>query len=125
MESLESEWQQLRLTSKEDNKIILDEDKLLKEINKGKYIIIGKLHMKGSISKEVIRSMMLKIWKTTKPFFVFDFASNTYIFSFANEFDLNWVMFHQPWLIESSLLSLKLFDGCNPVSKMDFSKESF
>lgn len=38
---------------------------------------------------------------------------------------MNWVMTRRPWLFKSSLLSLKPFDGCTPVSKMVFAKELF
>lgn len=81
--------------------------------------------MKKFVNKEVIRSMMQKIWKTSKPISDFDFGSNTYIFSFENEVDMKWIMSHRPWLFESSLFSLKPFDRCTPASKMDISKENF
>lgn len=58
MESLESKWQQLQLTSEEDKELILDENKLLKEIEKEKHSIIGKLLMDRSINKEVISLRM-------------------------------------------------------------------
>lgn len=113
------------MSIEEDNEIIVDIDKLTKEINKGKKSIIEKLHANRVISKEVIRNTMLKILKTTLSLLVPDIQQNTFIFSFDNEKDKSWVMKRRPWLFESSLLSLKDFDGYTPVLKMDFSKEEF
>lgn len=81
--------------------------------------------MERFICKEIIKDTMGKIWKTTKPFSVFEFGSNLYIFSFNNKADRNWIMARRPWLFESSLLFLKPFDGYTLTSKMDFSKEAF
>lgn len=109
----------------EDSEITVDIDKLTKEINKGKKNIIEKLHANIVISKEVIQKTMIKILKTTSSLLVPDIQHNTFIFSFDSEEDKSWVMKRRPWLFESSLLSLKHFDGYTPVSKMDFSKEGF
>lgn len=64
-------------------------EKLTEEINKGKKNIIGKLHSDRVISKEIIRSSMLKIWKTTSPLLVLDIHQNTFIFLFDSEEDMS------------------------------------
>lgn len=125
MESLESRWQQLNLSNDEDKEIIVDIDKLTEEIDKGKKCIIGKLHSDRIINKEVLRNTMLKIQKTTNSLLVLDINPTTFIFSFENKTDKDWVMSQKPWLFESSLLSLKEFDGFTHVSKMEFLKEIF
>lgn len=96
MESLESKWKQLRLTDNEDHKMLLDEDKLLKEIEKEKYSIVWKLIMDRPINKEVIKSKMYKLWKTSKPVNIYDVGVNMYIISFVNEADLNWFLSRWP-----------------------------
>lgn len=126
MESLESRWQRLPLSTEEDNEIVVTHEQLTEEIKKGENSLIGKLHVERTIGKEIVRKTMGKIWKHLKPFSVCDFGLNTYIFSFSNEEDRDWVMTRRPWPFESSLLSLKPFDGYSiPAAKMDFSGESF
>lgn len=110
---------------KKNSEIFIEDKLLLKEMKREKNSIIGKLHMNCSIEKDIFKNTMVKIWKTTKPFSVLDFGPNTYIFSFRIEEDLQCVMSRKPWLFETSLLYLKLFDGCTPISRMDFSKISF
>lgn len=92
MESLEKRWEHLRLTSDENNEIVVEDEILLKGIKKGKNSIIGKLHVDLSIGKDIIRNTMMKIWKTSKLFSVFGVGSNACIFSFGTEEDMQWVM---------------------------------
>lgn len=125
MESLECRWQKLNLSNEEDSEIIVNEGKLVEEVNKGKKSIIGNLYADRTISKEIISNSMLKIWKTSKPFLVLNIKLKTFIFFFNSREDMNWGMSRRPWIFESSLLSLKEFDGYTLVSKMDFSKKSF
>lgn len=87
-------------------RIIVNVDMLMEEINKGKTSISGKLQVERVISKEIIRSSMMKTWKITNPCSVLDIQQYTFIFSFDSEEGMNWVMARRPWLFASSLLSL-------------------
>lgn len=77
------------------------------------------------IGKEVIQSTMVKLWKLTSPLSILDIHQNTFIFLFEIEEDMSWVMNCRPWLFESSLLTLKEFNGHTSVLKMDFTNEAF
>lgn len=89
MENLETRWQQLYLSNEEDHSIIVHIVQLTKEINRRKTSIIGRLHVERVISKEIIRSSMMKIWKTTCPCSIFYIQPNTFIFFFDSVEDLN------------------------------------
>lgn len=68
MESLESRWQQLLLSSEEDYDILVDEQALTKSLRKGENCLLGKLHMERPINQKIIRNTMAKAWKNLKPF---------------------------------------------------------
>lgn len=92
----------------------------------GKNSVIGKLqHMDKKISSKTKRTTMIKAWKIMKPFSMKEISTNVFIFSFGSESDMQIVMTCHSWLFESSLLSLKPFNGCISATKMDFSNEVF
>lgn len=95
MEILEESWQKLNLSNEEECKIEVDVGKLMEENGKGELSFIGKLYAEITISKEIIRNSMMKIWKTSKPFSVIDIKLN-----------VKWVLERRPWLFEASLISL-------------------
>lgn len=98
MESLEARWKNLKLLAEEDSEIYVGEENILEEI---------------------------KVQKPTQPFQIKDINSNTFILSFECLGNLQRIMLRQPWLFDSYLFSLKLFDGLTPPSRMSFSRESF
>lgn len=104
---------------------MVDVGTIMEENYKGKTSIIGKLHADCTISKEIIQNSMMKIWRTSKPFSVLESKPNIFLSFFNSDEDMQWVMSRSPWLFETSLLSLKEFDGYTPVSRMDFSIEAF
>lgn len=68
---------------------------------------------------------MSKIWKTSKTFTFHEICLNTFLIKFAWMEDKFRVLNGRPWLFDSSIFSLKLFDGCIPSSCMNFTKEAF
>lgn len=125
MENLEEKWQNLTLSKEEESEIVVEEKVLLDSVNRGKNSLGGKLHFDRIIRKEVILSTLLKVWKTSKKFTVQDIGTNFYIFSVEEQSDMQRVVKGKLWLFDSSLLSLKFFDGYTPPAKMCFSKEEF
>lgn len=86
----------MNLSNKKGSKIIVVENQLVIEINKGKMCIIGWLHAKRVITKEVLWSTMMKLYKTTSPYSVLEIHLNTFIFNFDNDDDMQWVMSCKP-----------------------------
>lgn len=113
------------MSIEEDNKIQFDEKAIRTNIQKEKNSVISKLYIDRKISKEVVRTTMNKAWKPTIPFSMLEISSNVFIFSFDSKDDMQKVMNRHPWLFETSLLSLKPFNGYTPTIKIDFSKEVF
>lgn len=81
------------------------------------------MHFKRFVSKEVFKNIMVKMWRTSKPFSIIDICPNIFVVKFKNQKDKHKVVMGRPWLFDNFLFSLKQFDGKVPPVKMDFSKE--
>lgn len=68
IEGLKESWKQLKLTTEEENDIVVDDEILLEKLRKGKNNIIEKVHTNRYINKDVLRSTIAKAWRTTRPF---------------------------------------------------------
>lgn len=55
---------------------------------------------------------------------VTEIKANLFIFSFKSLEDKQLVISCRPWLFDSHLLALKLFDGSTPLSEMKFYSET-
>lgn len=121
MENLAEKWQHLMLMEEEDEAIIVDEQRLAKDSKNGDLSLVGKLHADRPISKKVIRNTMRKVWITIQPFTFSDISQNLFNVAFENQEDKDRVIRGRPWLFNSYLFALKLFDKCTPL----FNKEQF
>lgn len=117
MEGLEKRWKQLKLTTEEENDIVVDEELLFEELRKGKNSVIGKVHTNRYINKEVLCSTMAKAWRTTKLFSVRELQASSFIIFFDDPSNLKRVLSHKPWLFDSHLLSLKPLTTSLPHKK--------
>lgn len=76
----------------EDNEILVDRVVLGEEIKKEDNSIIGKFHVDRTISKEILRTTITKVWRPFSPFTVQGIKFNTFIFSFECRMDIQWIM---------------------------------
>lgn len=67
----------------------------------------------------------VKSMESIKTLSVQDISSHMFVISFENQIDMQKVIRGCPYLFDYFLLSLKMFDGCTPPSRMDFAKETF
>lgn len=87
IEKLKDRWKNLTFTEVEDEDVIVNEQWLDEEIQKGKLSLVGRLFVERSVNKEVLRSTMAKVWKTSKPFSVKEIKPNLYVISFESQGD--------------------------------------
>lgn len=101
--------------------------RLSEEKKQGKKNIIGKLVSDRVIGKEVICSMMGKIWKMGKTFSFHILSPNLFLVSFESQAD--WkkkkILKGRPWLFDNYLFLLKPYERLIPSNKIEFEKESF
>lgn len=67
--------------------IIIYKRKVLEYNTKCKCGLVGKIHAKRTITKEVMRSTLVKLWKTTKLFTIFDISPNIFVIKFECQTD--------------------------------------
>lgn len=92
MDILEEKWKRLQLIEEEHKEMIIDDRKVFEKNTKGLYSLVGKIHVERNINKEVPRSTLVKLWKTTKLFTIFEISSNVLIIKFECQDDKMRVM---------------------------------
>lgn len=87
MENLEEKWQQLKLTNTELHEICIEEEFVMEKSKKSLNSLVGKLHSERIVCKEVLQNMMVKVWRTSKPFIFIDICPNIFVIKFENQSD--------------------------------------
>lgn len=125
MEILEEKWVELRLMEEEKVGIELDEDCSAKLVNKEQRSLLGKICLSRSISKEVVGSMMAKVWSISKAVNLTKVRPNFFAIIFENIDDKMRVWSGRPWSFDNNLLLLKEFKGYTSLHRVNFDFESF
>lgn len=63
------------------------------------------------IRKDLVRLMMDKVWRVSKPMEFHEIEGNYFVITFANQSDRNRVLDGCPWLFDNLLFMMKMFDG--------------
>ncbi|XP_042944558.1 uncharacterized protein LOC122278436 [Carya illinoinensis] len=120
MEDMEEVWRRLKLNDEEDGPIeIQNSDSSLLNL-KSERSLVGKVISMRRIGKEVIRSMMERIWKVGKPVEFQEIGSNCYVITFVTRKDKVRVLDGRPWLFDNHLFVLKEFEGKVQPNLFDF-----
>ena len=86
---------------------------------------MGKLIADHLVSKEIIRTILLRGWKpSTTPFFKV-LGDNLLLVDFVNERDKIRVLKGRPWVFEGNLFAVEDYDGLTTLSKFSFDKAVF
>ena len=117
VEALTDETKKLRCTSKAV-KLKASEKAVEELFNTG---LVGKLLSDRNINKNVVRAIILKVWKTSKGVQIVDLKENIFLFKFACEGDKKRILELGPWNIEGFPLILKQWHQNMLVDYMDFS----
>lgn len=125
MELFEEWWKKFSLFKAEEREIVIDEETLLNENWRGDLSLVAKVHTEQILKKEVLQTMMMKLWKTVHSFNINDLGPNLFLICFKCNEDKERVLLGRPWLFDSLIFSLKSFDGRTPLSRMLFNKEGF
>lgn len=97
----------------------------MKENKREEFSTAEKLLSKRVVNKEIVRSTMAKIRKTSKSFTILNLSSNLFVISFEVLEDKERVLKGRPWLFDNFLFNLKPLDGFTPPSLMDFTTTVF
>ena len=83
--------------------------------------LVGKLLADRNINKNVVKAIILKVWRTSKGMQIVDLRENVFLFKFSCEGDRKRILELGPWNIEGYPLILKLWNQNMAVEDMEFS----
>ncbi|KAH9718254.1 CCHC-type domain-containing protein [Citrus sinensis] len=87
--------------------------------------LIGKvIHTRG-VSIEGLKTVMQRVWKTSREVKIESLGENVFMFKFGSEMDKRSILVGGPWHFDRALIVLKEPAGIGDVKKQDFSHASF
>lgn len=87
--------------------------------------LVGKICSMRIISKEILGSTMAKVWRVSKSAIFTAVSTNIFVITFEIKADKQRVWRDIPWLFDSHILAVKMFDDFTPPQEMTFEWESF
>lgn len=87
--------------------------------------IIGKLCMDRYLGRDVLRTTMSKVWRTSKPGILKEVGKNLFTITFVTEMDKQREMGGRPWLFNNHLLVLKDLNGSSQPEAHSFASKCF
>jgi hypothetical protein len=124
-EDLSMLWGNLSLEEGEDGELEIQKTEVTGVIQRGKNCAVGKLVSDRIISKETIKSKLLRLWKLKESFTFKILGGNLFLLEFDLARDKARVIEGQPWSFEGNLFMLEDFDGRTSPSEFTFDKASF
>lgn len=85
-------------------------------------LLAGKVHSLRAISKATVRETLVSAWQFLKSLSMEVFGDSIFIFTFADESDMQRVQDLSPWNIRGHPLILKPWDTGMSLSELDFSE---
>ncbi|XP_042962419.1 uncharacterized protein LOC122296681 [Carya illinoinensis] len=125
MNVLEEKWKKFRLSEGEATNIIFEEEEAEGLQFKEDWSLVCKACSMRTISKVVLESTMAKVWRISKAAIFTEVSTNIFVVTFETQADKLRVSEGRPWLFDSHLIALKMFDGLTPPQGMVFDHASF
>lgn len=94
-------------------------------VNRGQSCLVGKLVADHVVSKDIIKSKLIRGWKPTGSIKFTVLGENLFLVDFVNVWDKSRVLEGRPWIFEGNLFSVEEFNGLTPPTQIDFSKAEF
>jgi hypothetical protein len=99
-------WKNFSLTEEEGVEVEIRSDVLEEAALKEQVCAIGKLLADRYVSKEIVRSAMIRFWKPTGYVSFKVLGTNIFLVEFEHEWDKVRIMEGRPWLFEGYVFSL-------------------
>jgi hypothetical protein len=106
----------------ETKRIEIDEEDTEELREKGLKCLVGRFGTPKKINKEAFKSVLTRIWRTTRGVFFKEILDNLWIFEFEKDTDRRRVLDGRPWTYDRTLLILNEVDGSVPPSQMSFNQ---
>ncbi|XP_030959221.1 uncharacterized protein LOC115981195 [Quercus lobata] len=120
MEEVESMWQTLSLSAEEKAGLEVPNFPGV-----SKSLLAGKFLTHRIINKEAVLRTFKSLWRTQKPFHIYDVGENKMIFEFETDTDLERVLEYEPWTYDKHLVIFQRIDNASTVTSLAFNKCTF
>jgi hypothetical protein len=87
--------------------------------------MVGKVLTERFISKEVLKTPMIRAWKPTGSVSFKQLGPNLFLVDFQNWWDKDKILGDRPWTFDGDLFSIVDFNGLTPIEDPEFSKAAF
>ncbi|XP_059436069.1 uncharacterized protein LOC132168989 [Corylus avellana] len=124
-DELSNLWANLTLSEGKDGEIEINTSKVQGVIKRGQSYVVGKLVSDRMVSKETIKTTLMRWWRLKGTFTFKILGSNLFLIEFESDRDKIWVLEGRPWVFEGNLFMVEDFDGHTSPSKFTFEKASF
>jgi hypothetical protein len=124
-DELTRQWGKLTLREDEKPSIVINNQTFSPLIQRGRSCMVGKLLTGRTITKEVLKTPMIRAWKPTGSVSFKTLGPNLFLIDFQYWWDKDRILEGRPWTFDGDLLSLVDFDGLTPIEDLEFSKAAF
>jgi hypothetical protein len=87
--------------------------------------MVGKVLTERFISKEVLKTPMIRAWKPTGSVSFKQLGPNLFLVDFQNWWDKDRILGDRPWTFDGDLFSIVDFNGLTLIEDLEFSKAAF
>jgi hypothetical protein len=124
-EDLSRMWDSFSLRDDEDAEMEIQQQAWEVGTLRGKSCLVGKLIADRMVSKEVIRTQLIRGWKPEgNPSFKL-LKDNMFLVELATEKDKKRILEGRPWSVEGHLFAVEDYDGLSSPSDYRFEKAAF
>jgi hypothetical protein len=118
-------WKNLSLAEGEDGELEIQTTEVAKMVQRGQLCVVGRLVSERMVSKETIKTTLVRLWRLSKSFTFKVLGENLFLIEFELVKDKTRVLEGRPWGFEGSLFLVEDFDERTSPSEITFDKASF
>jgi hypothetical protein len=124
-EQLTRQWGKLTLREEENPGIVIKPHTFSPLVQQGRSCLIGKLLSERTITKEVLKTPMVRAWKLSRSVSFRTLGPNLFIVECEKWWDKDRILEGRPWTFDGDLFSLVDYDGLTQMEDMEFEKAAF
>jgi hypothetical protein len=124
-EELARQWGKLTLREDENPGIVIKPQTFSPLLQRGRSCLVGKLLAERTITKEVLKTPMVRAWKLSGSVSFRTLGPNLFIVDCENWWDKDRILEGRPWTFDGDLFSLVDYDGLTQMEELEFEKAAF
>lgn len=124
-EDLTKLWGNFSLLDEESEEVEIRASVQSRVLKRRQLCMVGKLIADRVISKEIIKSKLIRGWRPSGSISFKVLGENLFLIEFEHSWDKSRVLEGRPWIFEGILFSVEDYDGTTPSTAIEFEKVSF